>query len=58
MTYILRHNLENMMKSVGLAISGFGASLKVRSKKNLHIIIYIREQNQKNILYVYINALI
>jgi len=56
MSYILRHNLVNMMKSVGIAISGFGASFKVRSKKNLHIIIYTKE-NQKNILYVYINAL-
>jgi len=38
MSYILRHNLENMMKSVGIAMSGFGACLKVRSNKNLHII--------------------
>jgi len=29
MSYILRHNLENMMKSIGVALSGFGASLKV-----------------------------
>jgi len=33
MSYILRHNLGYMMKSVGIAMSGFGASLKVRSKK-------------------------
>jgi len=29
MSYILRHNLENMMKCVSLAMSGLGACLKV-----------------------------
>jgi len=36
MSYIFRHNLGNMMKSLGVAISGFSAILKVRSKRNLH----------------------
>jgi len=33
MSYILKHNLENMMKTLGLAMSGLGGCLKVRSKK-------------------------